>query len=169
MDDILVREAEKRDIEAMAEVIADSWNMAYKTLISEEDMKLFTNPVRRAELLKERFDRNDPVYVLLFLRAIKGVCSAQKYENAGFHNTAEIDQLYFSPSAIGRGFGGILLEHMLNILKGKGFKQVVLFVMEGNERAIGFYSRFGFKPDGFCLICESLSRKNRALRYIKEL
>ncbi len=98
-----------------------------------------------------------------------GVCSAQRYENSDFKDTAEIDQLYLAPSAIGKGLGERILNFSLDCLIKRGFNQSVLFVMEGNVRAEGFYRHMGFIPDGFCLVCENLSRKNRALRYIKKL
>lgn len=169
MNDILIRQAEISDIEAMSRVVAQSWEATYKNLISREDMRFFTNPARRKEMLEKRLVNGDLIYTLLLNGEVSGVCSAKEYENAEFPHTAEIDQLYLSPQSVGRGLGGKLLEHMLKSLKSKGYKQAVLFTMEGNEKATGFYYHLGFKPDGFYLICENLSRKNRALRYVKEL
>lgn len=167
--DVLIREAAKTDAEAMAEVVSSSWKTAYSELISEDDMKLFANVVRREELFKSGFEKGKLTYVLLCGGIVKGVCSAESYKKEDFPDTAEIDQFYMAPSVIGKGLGSRLMEFVLKELSEKGFKQVILFVMEGNERAVHFYKRHGFKPDGFFTVCENLSRKNRGIRYVKKL
>lgn len=167
--EVFIRPAEISDAEIMAEVVAESWKIAYGNLISEDDMKLFTNLPRREDLFKNRISKGDLVSTLLLDDKIVGVCSAQRYENSDFKDTAEIDQLYLAPSAIGKGLGERILNFSLDCLIKRGFNQSVLFVMEGNVRAEGFYRHMGFIPDGLCLVCENLSRKNRALRYIKKL
>lgn len=167
--EIFIRQAKITDVPVMAAVVAESWKTAYATLISEEDIKLFTNLSRREELFKNRLSNGDLICVLLSEGMIKGVCSVKRYNGEDFSHTAEIDQLYLSPSAMGKGMGGKLLSFTLESLEKMGFKRVILYVMEGNEKAAGFYRHMGFKPDGFFLVCENLSQKNRAFRYIKAL
>lgn len=167
--DVLIRRAERTDIEAMAKVVSDSWKAAYSNLISEDDMKLFANIVWREELFKAGFDVGKPIYVLLCGDIINGVCSVEKYKNEDFTDSAEIEQFYLAPASIGKGLGSMLMKFILNELAEKGFKYAVLFVMEGNQRAIRFYERNGFKSDGFFVVSNNLSRKNRGIRYIKEL
>lgn len=166
---ITVRQARREDIPAMAEAVSSSWRGAYKALISDEDMKLYANEPRRRDIYEKRVGKDPFIYVILADNAVKGVCSAVKYEKQGFANTAEIEQLYLEPSAVGTGMGGRLLDHVLDELKRAGFRRAVLFVMEGNEKAIGFYRHKGFKHDGYFAVCEGLSRRNHGLRYIKEL
>lgn len=153
----------------MAGVVSRSWREAYKELISDEDMKLFANEMRRRDIFENRIGRDSFIYVLSKDNTVKGVCSVEKYEKQGFEDTAEIDQLYLEPSEIGTGKGSMLLDFVLDELRKAGFCRVILFVMEGNERAMGFYGHKGFTPDGFFSVCENLSRKNHGLRYIKEL
>lgn len=166
---VLIREAEKADVTAMAQVVSDSWRAAYGELISEEDMKLFANTVRREELFKAGLEKGKLTYVLLCGGEVKGVCSAEGYDKDGFSDTVEIDQFYLSPSVIGEGLGSRLMEFVLKDFSDRGYKQSVLFVMEGNERAVRFYERKGFKPDGFFSVCVNLSGKNRGIRYVKKL
>jgi ribosomal protein S18 acetylase RimI-like enzyme len=40
------------------------------------------------------------------------------------------------------------MREALSRLRGDGFAEVVLWVLEGNRRAVRFYRRFGFVPDG---------------------
>jgi ribosomal protein S18 acetylase RimI-like enzyme len=46
------------------------------------------------------------------------------------------------------GIGTALLEHLLGIAKEKGLKKVHLTVRIDNNRAIHFYSKFGFEIEG---------------------
>lgn len=165
---MIIRQAEKNDVEAMARVVSNSWQYAYKSLISDEDMKLFSSRERREALFKASW-RSRLNYVLLLGGSVMGVCSTERYGKDGFSDTAEIDQFYLEPEIIGQGFGKRFMEHVLQELKGMGFARVVLYVMEGNERAIDFYKRCGFKADGGFSVCENLSRKNRGLRYVKNM
>lgn len=167
--DIFIRQAERTDIEVMAKVVSESWKTAYSNLISEDDMKLFANIVRREELFKAGFDAGKLIYVLLCGDVVNGVCSVEEYKNEDFTDSAEIEQFYLAPAAIGKGLGSRLMDFVLNELAEKGFKYAVLFVMEGNRRAIRFYERNGFETDGFLVVSNNLSRKNRGIRYIKKL
>jgi ribosomal protein S18 acetylase RimI-like enzyme len=45
----------------------------------------------------------------------------------------------------GKGYGGLLLMHFLEIVAAKGFDQVRLNVRSGNEAALGLYRKMGFK------------------------
>ena len=58
----------------------------------------------------------------------------------------EIPALYLLRDAQGYGIGRRLLEAMLERLS--DCKQVRLEVLEGNDRAIGFYEHMGFQLDG---------------------
>ena len=60
--------------------------------------------------------------------------------------TGEIPALYVLRDALGYGIGRRLLETMLERLA--DCKQVRLEVLEGNNRAIGFYEHMGFRLDG---------------------
>ena len=58
----------------------------------------------------------------------------------------EISALYILQEAQGYGIGRRLLEAMLERLS--DCEQVRLEVLEGNDRAIGFYEHMGFRLDG---------------------
>jgi ribosomal protein S18 acetylase RimI-like enzyme len=60
----------------------------------------------------------------------------------------ELMALYVRPDAWGRGVGRALVREALGRLWREGFAEVVLWVIEGNRQALGFYERFGFIRDG---------------------
>jgi ribosomal protein S18 acetylase RimI-like enzyme len=52
------------------------------------------------------------------------------------------------PDAWGRGFGQALLLAATDALSEAGFREALLWVHPGNERARAFYERFGWGSDG---------------------
>jgi ribosomal protein S18 acetylase RimI-like enzyme len=60
----------------------------------------------------------------------------------------EVMSVYVRPDAWGRGLGRALMREALARLHGGGLAETVLWVMEANRQAVGFYEHLGFVPDG---------------------
>lgn len=60
----------------------------------------------------------------------------------------EIVQLYSEQKTIGKGVGKALMETCLDIARQKGKEWVWLGVWEHNQRAIDFYTKWGFERFG---------------------
>jgi ribosomal protein S18 acetylase RimI-like enzyme len=60
----------------------------------------------------------------------------------------EVMAVYVRPEAWGRGVGRLLTREALDRLQSDGMDPVVLWVIEANRRAVGFYERLGFVRDG---------------------
>lgn len=69
-----------------------------------------------------------------------GYCIAS-YNNG----TGEIDSLYIKPQFQGASIGMQLTESAMSWLSGLNCIQINVYVAEGNEEAIPFYEKFGFK------------------------
>ena len=59
----------------------------------------------------------------------------------------EIDSLFVDPDVRGQGVGSELMRRGLAWLSACGAKSKLIVVAHGNEKALGFYARFGFKPN----------------------
>ncbi len=59
--------------------------------------------------------------------------------------TAELYGLYLDPEVWGRGVGHALWSAALQELRGEGYAEVTLWVLEANTRARSFYERVGFQ------------------------
>ncbi len=57
---------------------------------------------------------------------------------------AEIKRVYVQPQARGRGIGQALSRHVADILRGRGFRQMVLSTWGDNAGAIALYRKLGF-------------------------
>lgn len=69
-----------------------------------------------------------------------GYCIASLNNEAG-----EIDSLYVKPKFQGSSLGMLLTESAMSWLSSLNCSQVSVYVAEGNEEAIPFYEKFGFK------------------------
>ena len=164
-----IRRAEPKDFTAMAQTVHAAWKQAYRELISPIDMERFTDDNRRTELFKAHYSPDWDCFAVFADGVVRGVCSAEKYEEKGFFDTAIIHQLYIHPDFQHMRLGRKLLSHTLRNLRGKGFRQAVLFVMEGNLPAIKFYEKFGFRADGFREKNQGMITESYGLRYRIEL
>ena len=143
-----VRPAVLEDAATIARVHVASWRAAYRDLLPA-DLLAGLNVERRA-LGWQRIlqDETQAVFV---------------YENAGevvaFTNlgpcrdedkpaTAELMTLYALPEVWGRGVGRALWQADLAALRARDYREVTLWVLDGNERALRFYHAAGFEADG---------------------
>jgi ribosomal protein S18 acetylase RimI-like enzyme len=62
--------------------------------------------------------------------------------------TGEITALYVDPERWRRGIGRALVDAAAAELRDDGCDEMVVWVLDGNARAIGFYAALGFAPDG---------------------
>ena len=62
--------------------------------------------------------------------------------------SGEVRALYVAPAAWRSGAGRALLKDCLRLLEEQGHERAMLWVLEGNERAISFYEAAGFRLDG---------------------
>lgn len=61
---------------------------------------------------------------------------------------AEIARIAVVEEMRGRGIGRELLDYTCECCKGMQIQRLLLDVRESNERAIGFYKKYGFQTDG---------------------
>jgi GNAT superfamily N-acetyltransferase len=58
----------------------------------------------------------------------------------------EIRKMYLLPPARGRGVGGALVDHLLELARTKGFKRVIVETASVLREAIALYQKRGFLP-----------------------
>jgi GNAT superfamily N-acetyltransferase len=63
-------------------------------------------------------------------------------------DVAAIPALYAHPDAFGTGAGRALIEAAVEAAREAGYREAVLWMLEGNRRAEAFYERGGWRRDG---------------------
>lgn len=138
---------------AMADKIgyihAKSWQAAYKGIVPAEFLDTFTSE-KRADIFRKVIPtRSEEFY--LFSRDTQpiGMAILRKARDEDLPDTTgEISAIYFLPDSWGTGYSDQAISFCLTRLRELGCMQVILWVLEANQRACRFYEKSGFHFDG---------------------
>lgn len=139
---IILKEMETdEEIKGKAYVHWKSWHEAYSGLVSQEYLDRLT--LEKCE--KMAFSRPENTIIAKENGIVIGfVCYGDRGEEAP--DAGEIFALYVLADYYGKSVGRKLMDAGLEQIK--HFPQVRLWVLKDNKRAIRFYEKCGFLPDG---------------------
>ena len=145
-----IRRAVNGDAEAVGRIHVESWNVAYRGIMPD-DVIAKTDLAYRTAFWKERIaDAEWPV--LLIEEKGKALAFCQmiptKDSDDDPKRVGHITSLHVLPQLRGHGYGRILMGHVLDEFRRRGFAEVTLWVLERNRAARLFYEKHGFKLDG---------------------
>ena len=138
---ILKKMETDEEIKGKAYVHWKSWHEAYTGIVSQEYLDKLT--LEKCE--KMAFSWPDNIIVAKENGNVIGfVCYGDRGEEAP--DVGEIFALYVLADYYGKGVGRKLMDVGLEQIN--HFSQVRLWVLKENRRAIRFYEKCGFQPDG---------------------
>ena len=142
-----VRRARPEDAAEIAAVHVRTWQAAYEHVFGAERLAGLDPERRRLgweRALSERFEEED-----VFVAEQDGTVVA--FASAGAARDepgeGELYAIYALPEAWGGGAGSALMREALAALRGRGFLDAILWVLEDNPRARRFYEREGWRLD----------------------
>jgi GNAT superfamily N-acetyltransferase len=140
-----VRPARPGDEMGVARVHVRSWRSAYWDLL-DRGMLLSMRPESRARRTNfaVRSLRRPQTLVAEEAGRIVGYATTAPSRDFDVPGWGEIQELYVDPDRWGSGVGKALMAGARDRLKGLGYQDAVLWVLEGNERAERFYERDGW-------------------------
>ncbi|MGH3186248.1 MAG: GNAT family N-acetyltransferase [Streptosporangiaceae bacterium] len=177
----MIRSASTADAAEISGVQRDSWLAAYHGIIAHEIIDRVTAPDGGARV--RQVFRTRPwqrVVVAAEEQDIVGYASfgpeldvfapwPHPVSPAGREGqVGEVYALYVHPAWWSTGTGRALMDHVLAKVSRAGFPNVMLWVLERNARARGFYERAGFRPDGASHVLAGLGGIVE-IRYRREL
>jgi GNAT superfamily N-acetyltransferase len=141
--DVSIRQAVLADAEPLAHLHVDVWDDAYTGLIPQGILddrreKVANRVDRWRDILKGR----EPTWVAEDSDGPIGFASTGPPRDNDMDDMLELYALYVRAAYYGTGVGYALFEVAV------GDRAAYLWVLAGNERAIGFYERQGFRLDG---------------------
>jgi GNAT superfamily N-acetyltransferase len=145
---VTVRLARAEDAHEIGRIQVETWRAAYTGLIPDEAIAGF-DVESRQRMWREWFREPWPRSVV-FVAEREG-------EVVGFAHTGpcreeesvgELYAIYVLPASWGAGAGRALIEQAEESMRSSGFRRALLWVLEGNERAIRFYETAGWEQDG---------------------
>jgi GNAT superfamily N-acetyltransferase len=146
-----VRWARPDDAGAIAAVHIGSWLGAYRGLVPEATLSRLSAAERTRQWLEWLRDPTRPRTLVADRgEGIEGFCSlAMPARGEGpDSDLAEIPAFYVAPDAWRMGIGSALMTRALAEMVEAGFSRAVIWVLEGNDRAIAFYEATGWRLDG---------------------
>lgn len=150
---MITRLAALGDAAAIAEIHVQSWQRAYRGLLPQDFLDSL-NPTQRTARWRDFITNQDPpgtaVVVIADHEKIHGfghVCPSRD-DDEQRPLVGELASIYLRPNTWGQGLGRQLIGHCLGLLTEAGNTAAMLWVLEGNARAIRFYEANGWRPNG---------------------
>jgi len=162
-----VREAVVADAPAIAVVQSDAWRKAYVGLLPDGFAE-HADPGRRATDWSARLAHaRSPqrTFVAVVDEAVAGFVSLGVWRGDPVPDpgTGELYALYVRSTYWRRGIGTALVDIGAQVQREDGFLRVRLWVVDGNDRALGFYRRHGWLDDGHRRLVDGTERSEQLL------
>lgn len=139
---VTFRAADRGDYKNIAALHSKSWQQNYRGTFSDNFLNEEVHRERLA-VWKERFlVPSENQYVVLAEEdgLVLGFCCAYIDESESYGNY--LDNLHVSSKAKGRGLGTLLVQKLIEEIKGRnGMDKLYLWVLDSNEVAIDFYDK----------------------------
>lgn len=122
--------------------------------VSDEFANFITKQFSVERILNLIHEQPDAILVAEYQNNLVGVCEITfaKQSPVGHITAPELNKLYILESFCGKGIGYHLLELAENTARSKGEKQMWLWVLKSNQRAIHFYKRQDYHIIGKALL-----------------
>lgn len=147
MSDIELRRAESGDEKILAYIQTESWKAAFAEILSPDELLQCTDVEKAEEMYKRVLSRQLVNLTIEFVDQ-KPHCIAGWSRNRSENDSdaAELICIHSLCDKWHKGYGSIMMRHILGEIKQAGYTDVVLWVFEKNSRAISFYEKHGFTP-----------------------
>lgn len=144
-----VRFATKEDAPMIAELSRRTFYETFASQNSKEDMDKFMNEQFTYDRLVQEVGSPSNVFIVAEVGGKTAGYARLRESGApevlGDMPSIEIARIYTLQSMIGKGIGNALLKKCIDTAYEMGKRIIWLGVWEKNERAIGFYNKWGFE------------------------
>lgn len=144
---IIIRKARTEDAEAIANIKISGWQTAYKGII-EDDFLDNMNINEEIEKRKKNIKNGADIIVAELDNEIVGFCLYRDYiknQEENLDADCEISSLYVKTELKRKGIGKKLMNYVINDLKSKRKKKMILGCLKDNYPSRAFYEKMGGK------------------------
>jgi ribosomal protein S18 acetylase RimI-like enzyme len=146
-----IERADYEDAEAIAGLHIRAWRSAYRGILPKEvlaGMNLKQSANRRRERMRRPSSPDLRDWLLQVDGDLVGWAATgpARDQDVG-PETHELYAIYLEPDRIGEGHGRALMDHCLRDAVERGYREMVMWVLTGNEKAQRFYEAAGFAQD----------------------
>lgn len=145
----MIRKATTEDANRMAEIHVFGWRFAYRNLVSDEFLFKKLEVVKRAALFKQAIEEHiEDNYVFEENGITKALMAIGPCRDNDKKGSFELWGIYVDPLWTRGGIGSRMMEFFEQRALELGYKDIYLWVLEGNCIGINFYTKSGYQPDG---------------------
>ena len=138
---IQIRPAELADMGAVGRLYTDSWQRTYRGLLPDQELDEMT-PEGSAEKWTRYLEQEENgLFVLERDGAVAGLVACRPLPER--EHSALLDSLHVAPQAQGGGWGRKLIARAARWARENGFRELVIYVVQGNRRAERLYRGMG--------------------------
>lgn len=142
---IKIEKVKLGDEKDLAYIQTESWKSAFKGILKDEDLEKYTEVKRAEEMYKSLLENNvGNGYILSIDEKPHCIAYFDKARDEEFSGYGELICIHSLASNWGKGYGSYMMEFILDKMKDLGYKKVLLWVFEENNRARRFYEKHGF-------------------------
>ena len=135
----------QEEIHGMGYVLFRSWHETYEGLVDHS----FLNQITLEKGIRRAAAQKDHAFIAMLGDQVIGLVSFGPYRDETYPSVRKLGEIYaiyvLAPFQ-GKKVGYQLMKAALD--KMSGYDKIVLWVLQGNEKAIRFYERYGFRLDG---------------------
>lgn len=133
------------EIEGKASVHYRAWQEAYPGIVDQSFLDGRTEEMSRQQA-QRAFENGISTIIAKDGEEVVGFADYGRYRGNDLEDAGEVFAIYVLKAYYGRGAGHALMQRALEAMK--DCKQIAVWVLTGNERAIQFYERCGYRFDG---------------------
>ena len=147
--DLTIRYATREDARLIADIRNQTFYETFASSNKEEDMDKFLNEQFTKGKLMMEVGAPENIFLLAFEGdVVAGYVKLRESRSPvalGSASSLEIARLYTMTNMIGKGVGSLMMQKCIDIAIERQKEIVWLGVWEKNQRAIDFYTRWGFE------------------------
>jgi ribosomal protein S18 acetylase RimI-like enzyme len=140
--DIAIRQAERADAQSVADVHLAAWRSAYSGIIPHQALSMMLAR-RGTEWWMRVINRSGAVLIAEIGGVVAGYVTFGRNRARQLEQEGEIYELYLLPEYQGIGLGTKLFDAARKALGAHDFKGLVVWALEDNNIANGFYRGLG--------------------------
>lgn len=152
MSEVIIRFARREDAPVIAAISRETFQSAFASQNTVEDMEKFMSEQFTAQRLMDQVGAQGNTFLMAYVdnklvgyvRLLEGFPPQELKEGP----TIEIARIYAVSEVIGKGVGSALMQRCIEIAIEKKKGSIWLGVWEKNDRAIAFYTKWGFEKFG---------------------
>lgn len=165
-----IRPARLSDANEIARIHLETWQDAYKGIISDARLQALSLQKRKKKWNEILSDPKNTLFVAETDGKLYGFCGYGKSRDKDADTQAgEIYAIYVDHRNYSQGFGGGLIKEAFGELKKQDFTKATVWVLEENLIGKRFYEKQGMKLDGESKIDTIEGQALKEVRYYIDL